>query len=150
MLAEISIKTLIKMLYKEFYSELGKLLYAVSDIDGEISKTEKQKLHDIVKEELVPKESHVDVYGTNSAFYSEIEFDFLDEEISDARAAFESFISFVEDHHSAFDQNMKKTSLRIMKELADVYYGTNKKEKELIQKATGMLNKIEVKKSKDK
>jgi uncharacterized tellurite resistance protein B-like protein len=138
------------MLYKEFYSELGKLLYAVSDIDGEISKTEKQKLHDIVKEELVPKESHVDVYGTNSAFYSEIEFDFLDEEISDARAAFESFISFVEDHHSAFDQNMKKTSLRIMKELADVYYGTNKKEKELIQKATGMLNKIEVKKSKDK
>jgi uncharacterized tellurite resistance protein B-like protein len=138
------------MLYKEFYSELGKLLYAVSDIDGTISAAEKSKLQDIVKKELVPAESHVDDFGTNAAFYSEIEFDFMDEEISDAESAFESFISFVEDHHTAFDEQMKKISLRIMKELANAYYGTNKKEKELIQKATKLLNKIDVKKSSHK
>lgn len=135
------------MLYKEFYSELGKLLYAVSDIDGAISKAEKSKLQDIVRNELVAAESHVDAFGTNTAFYSEMEFDYLDEEIGDAEAAFESFISFVEEHHTAFDERMKKTSLHVMKELADAYYRTNKKEKELIKKATAMLNKIEVKKT---
>jgi uncharacterized tellurite resistance protein B-like protein len=135
------------MLYKEFYSELGKLLYAVSDIDGTVSAVEKKKLQKIVKEELVPAESHVDDFGTNVGFYSEMEFDFQDEEISDAETAFESFISFVEDHHTAFDERMKKVSLHIMKELADVYYGTNKKEKELIKKATKLLNKIEVKRT---
>jgi len=137
------------MLYKEFYSELGKLLYAVSDIDKVISKVEKNKLQDIIKNELVPAESHVDYFGTNSAFYSEIEFEFLDEEIADAEAAFESFIAFVEDHHTAFNERMKKVSLHVMKELAGAYYGTNKKEKKLIREATKMLNKIEVKKSSD-
>jgi uncharacterized tellurite resistance protein B-like protein len=135
------------MLYKEFYSELGKLLYAISDIDGVISKTEKKKLQEIVKEELVPVESHVDGFGTNAGFYSEIEFDFLDEEIADAESAFESFVSFVEEHHTAFDERMKKVSLRLMKELAASYYGTNKKEKKLIQKAVKLLGNIETKKS---
>jgi uncharacterized tellurite resistance protein B-like protein len=135
------------MHYKEFYSELGKLLYAVSDIDGTLSKAEKNKLQEIVKKELVPAETHVDDFGTNTAFYSEIEFDFMDEEIGDAVTAFESFIDFVEDHHTAFDAQTKKASLHVMKELADAYYGTNKKEKELIQKATKLLNKIEIRKS---
>lgn len=135
------------MLYKEFYSELGKLLYAVSDVDGTISKTERNKLQEIVKKELAPVESHIDIHGTNAAFYSEIEFDFLDEEIADPKTAFESFISFVEDHHSAFDERMIKVSLRVMKELADAYYGTSKKEKDLIQQATKLLRKIEVKKT---
>jgi uncharacterized tellurite resistance protein B-like protein len=135
------------MHYKEFYSELGKLLYAVSDIDGTLSKAEKNKLQEIVKKELVPAETHVDDFGTNTAFYSEIEFDFMDEAIGDAVTAFESFIDFVEDHHTAFDAQTKKASLHVMKELADAYYGTNKKEKELIQKATKLLNKIEIKKS---
>lgn len=135
------------MLYKEFYSELGKLLYAVSDIDGAISEAEKKKLQDVVKNELVPAESHIDDFGTNAGFYSEMEFDFLDEEIGDAEAAFESFIDFVEEHHTAFDERMRKVSLHLMKELAQAYYGTNKKEKELIQKAKKILNEIDVKKS---
>jgi uncharacterized tellurite resistance protein B-like protein len=133
------------MLYKEFYSELGKLLYAVSDIDGTISEAERNKLQEIVKKELAPLEVHVDKNGTNTAFYSEIEFDFLDEQAADAEAAFESFMNFVEDHHTAFDEKMIKASLRLMKELAAAYYGTNKKEKELIQRATKLLKRIEVK-----
>lgn len=138
------------MTYKDFYSELGKLLYAISDIDGTISKEEKKKLQEIIKNELVAEESHTDAFGTNAAFYSEIEFEFLDENIADAAAAFESFIDFVEYHHTAFDERMKKTSLHVMKELANVYYGTNKKEKQLIQKAVKMLNKIDIKKSPNK
>lgn len=132
------------MMYKEFYSEFGKLLYSVVDIDGVINKKEKQALKDIVKNELVPTERHTDAFGTNAAFYSEMEFDFLDEEICDAEAAFESFIDFVEDHHTAFDEGMKKVCLHLVKRLSAAYMGTNKKEKVLIEKLRRKLKKINV------
>ena len=132
------------MLYKEFYAELGKLLYAVADIDHMITSEEKKKLQDVVKKELVPQEMHIDAFGTDVAYYAEMEFDFLDEQIGDAEAAFDSFIDFVKDHHTAFDEQMKKTALSIAKELAAAYHGTNKKEKVLIEKLQKELKKIKV------
>jgi len=131
------------MVYREFYSEVGKLLYAVADIDHVITQQEKKKLQDIIKKELLPAEQHQDVFGTDAAYYAEIEFDFLDEQIADAEAAFESFIDFVEEHHTAFDKNMKKVCIHIAKELAAAYRGTNKKEKLLIEKLKQKLEKLD-------
>lgn len=136
------------MIYEKFYSELGKLLYAVADIDGVITPEEKKVLQDIVKKELVPTEQHVDGFGTDAAYLTEVEFDFLDEEIADAEAAFESFIDFVEEHHTAFDGNLKKVSLHIAKELANAYRGTNKKEKQLIDELKHTLEKMNLKNGK--
>jgi|ERR1019366_4563009 hypothetical protein len=132
------------MLYREFYSEIGKLLYAVADIDGVITQQEKKKLQDIVKNELVPIEHHTDAVGTDAAYYTEIEFDFLDEQIADAETAFESFIDFIEEHHTAFDEKMKKVCLHIAKELAAAYRGTNKKETLLLKKLKQKLETIEI------
>ncbi len=53
------------MLYKKFYSELGKLLYAVAEIDGIITNKEKKALLEIVKKELVPADNHIDKFGTS-------------------------------------------------------------------------------------
>jgi uncharacterized tellurite resistance protein B-like protein len=130
------------MIYKDFYSEVGKLLYAVADIDGVITQTEKKALQDIVKKELIPADKHSDSFGTESAFYSEIEFDFLDDQIADAEAAFESFIDFVEEHHTAFDQKLRKICIHIANELASAYHGANKKEKALIEKLKKSLTEI--------
>lgn len=130
------------MIYKEFYSELGKLLYAVADIDGVITQEEKKKLQDVIKKELVPVEVNKDEFGTNVAYYSEMEFDILDEEIGDAESAFNSFIDFVDEHHTAFDKNMKNISLHIARELAAAYRGTNKKEKVLVEKLKKKLIEI--------
>lgn len=138
------------MKYKDFYSELGKLLYAVADIDHVITQKEKKALYDIVKNELVPHERHTDQFKTDVAFYAEMEFDFLAETIGDTEAAFNSFIDFVEDHHTAFDERMKKVCLHVAKKLAQAYHGTNKKEKVLIDKLKEKLNKIEIKKAKKK
>lgn len=129
------------MLYKEFYSELGKLLYAIADIDGLITLKEKKVLLEIVKKELVPSEYHKDEFGTDAAYYSEIEFDFMDERILDSEAAFESFIDFIEEHHSAFDEKMKKACLHVVNKLAAAYHGINKKEQTLIKK---LKNKLEL------
>ena len=138
------------MKYKDFYAELGKLLYAVADIDHVITQKEKKALYDIVKNELVPSERHTDQFNTDVAFYTEMEFEFLDETIGETEAAFNSFIDFVEDHHTAFDEQMKKVSIHVAKELALAYHGTNRKEKALIAKLKEKLNKIEVKKVKKK
>ncbi len=134
------------MLYNEFYAELGKLLYAVADIDGVITQKEKKELQMIVHEELVPVEKHVDNFGTDTAFYTEMEFDYLDEQISDAESAFESFIAFVEEHHTAFNKNLKNACLHLVAKLADAYQGTNKKEKLLIDKLKQQLEKIHYRK----
>ena len=131
------------MIYKKFYSELGKLLYAIADIDHVITSQEKVRLQNIVKEELLPSDQQTDKYGTRLPYYTEIEFDFLDEQIWDSQTAFESFIDFVEDHHTAFDPNLKRVCLQLTKELANAYKGTNRKEKDLINNLKEKLNKIE-------
>lgn len=130
------------MLYNEFYAELGKLLYAVADIDGVITQKEKEELQMIVHKELVPVEKHVDNFGTDTAFYTEMEFDYLDEQVSDAETAFESFTNFVEEHHTAFNKNLKNACIHLVTELANAYNGTNKKEKALIDKLKKKLESI--------
>lgn len=133
------------MEYKEFYAELGKLLYAVADIDHVITQKEKNALLKIVKEELAPMEKHKDAFGTDIAFYTEMEFDILDDQIADSETAFNSFIDFVEDHHTAIDEKMKQIGLHVTKEIAKAYHGTNRKEKQLISKLREKLNKIPLK-----
>jgi hypothetical protein len=134
------------MNHKEFYSELGKLLYAVIDNDGVVSKSEKERLKSIVKKQLVPLEHHVDAFGTNIAYYSEMEFEVLEDELPDIETTFNSFMDFVEEHQTEFDDTMKKVSLIIVKELSNVYLGTTKLERRLIDQLTKKLNKIKIKK----
>ncbi|MES2621530.1 MAG: hypothetical protein V4615_11830 [Bacteroidota bacterium] len=120
------------MLYRQFYSELAKLLYAVANVDGKISDQEREELKTIVRKELVPAEHHTDKFGTDAAYYTEIEFDFLEEAMIEPQAAFESYLNFVELHHTAIDSRMREVSLRTAKKIADTYHKTNKKEKDLI------------------
>ena len=122
------------MLYKQFYSELGKLLYAVADVDGMISAKEKKVLHELVRNELVKTEKNTDEFGTDAAWYTEFEFDIMDELNIDPEIAFESFLNFIEDHSSAINVNMLLASKKVASELAEVYFHTSKKEKYLLQK----------------
>jgi hypothetical protein len=130
------------MIYKHFYAELGKLLYAVADVDGMITKAEKEALKRIVREQLVPGEKHNDEFGSDAAWYAEMQFDFMDEEMRDPAEAFESFISFVEDHHTAFSDQLKKTCMEVTATIAKAYHGTNKKEKALLDSLRKKLQQI--------
>lgn len=133
--------------YKEFYSELGKLLYAIADADQMISKQEKRRLLDIVKNELAPKESRSDEFETNDAFYAEFEFEYLDEQVIDSVTAFESFINFIEDHYTAFDSDLKKLCQRLPEEIAASYRGTSQKEQKLITELNKKMKALENKKT---
>jgi|ERR1017187_1952264 hypothetical protein len=130
------------MEYKRFYAEFGKLLYAVANVDGKITKKERTELLDLVKMELVPLEKHTDEYGTDAAYYVEIEFDFLDEQIVDADAAFNSFINYVENHKTAIDKRLITATRTISLKLAEASNETNKKEIKLLKRLNQSLDSI--------
>ena len=122
------------MRYKNFYSELGKLLYAVAKADGKISPKEAQEIHKAVAEELVPQEPHTDEFGTDAAHFTEIEFEIMDETMADPETAFDSFITYVEEHHTAFDERLKRITLEVAQRVADSYRGVNRKEAEILDR----------------
>ena len=130
------------MLYRQFYSELAKLLYAVANIDGKISNKEREELRTIVRTELVPAEKHVDGFGTDAAFYAEIEFDILEETVAEPEAAFESFVNYIDKHHSAVDSRMRELSLRVAKKIADSYHKRSNKEKALMARLEKALTAL--------
>src|SRR4051812_964690 len=116
------------MIHRQFYSELGKLLYAVADADGIITEKERQTLLKIVRQELLPDENHYDEFGTNAAFYAEFEFDFMEEQIISPDDALDSFINFIEEHRNAINERIKDICIRVTTELATAYYGMSRKE----------------------
>ncbi|MCX6292155.1 MAG: hypothetical protein NT126_10375 [Bacteroidetes bacterium] len=136
------------MLYKQFYSELGKLLYAVADVDGVITQEEKSALKKLIRKELVPVEKSTDEFGTDAAFYAEFEFDILEDAKASPQAAFNSFITFVENHHSAFDHRLRNATLKIVNELAEAFHKNSENEKVLIEKLKAKLEALPVREKK--
>jgi hypothetical protein len=127
---------------KEFYSEVGKLLYAMAYIDGVISPEEKKEMQNHLRKDLIPVENNQDEFGTNVANYTEFEFDILEEEIADAETSLQSFIDFMEEHSTAIDEKKKNQCLYLADRIANAYRGTNKSEKKLIKRLKEMLIEI--------
>lgn len=118
--------------YKHFYAELGKLLYALADVDKVITPKEKQLIYELLRKELVPAEKHRDEFGTDVAYYASFEIDILDDQVADGETALQSFIGFIDTHRTLIDQRMRNTCLLLANQLAAAYYGTNKKEQQLL------------------
>ena len=60
---------------KQYYKELGKIVYAVAIADGKINPEEITTLHEFVAKELAANENAVDSSGMNEAFYVDFEFE---------------------------------------------------------------------------
>jgi len=130
------------MVFRKFYSEVGKLLYSISCIDGTVNRKEYEKLRDIVKKKLVPQEDNTDQFGTDAAYYAEIEFDILLDRMPNPISCFNSFCDYIAAHHTAFDKHHKEMMIEMARDIAQVYRGTNSKEAELIKKLKKRLNEI--------
>ncbi|MCS6917349.1 MAG: hypothetical protein RMK52_08805 [Chitinophagales bacterium] len=130
------------MVYRRFYSELGKLLYAIAAIDGNVQKKEYDRLREIVKKELVPMETSTDAFGTDSAYYTEIEFDILMDQSADPMNCFHSFCNYVEAHKTAFDKRLTSVVHNIAQELSKASRGSSKKEQELIHALDKRMKEI--------
>ena len=120
------------MRYQDFYTELGKLLYAIAKVDGKVGAKEFEALKKIVREELAPLESSRDQFGTDNAFYAEMEFDFLEGSFGDPEQAFTSFLDFVEEHRSAFSPDLLELISKVSTKIASSELGIHPKEKKYL------------------
>jgi hypothetical protein len=128
---------------KLFYAELGKLLYAIADIDGVITRQEKDELHNLIASRLTQREIHTDEFGTNDAWYTEFEFDVAEEQGMASDEAFESFASFMAEHRHSLDSHMKDICLLLADKLASSFHHTNHREKLMLQKLKEVLYNVQ-------
>lgn len=127
---------------KIFYAELGKLLYAIADIDGVITPQERNELHELIGSRLTQREIHTDEYGTNDAWYAEFEFDVAEEQGLDPEDAFNSFAEFIEENGKHFDERMREICMLLADRLAGSYHHINKREKHLLQRLKEVLSTV--------
>jgi len=125
--------------YKEFYTELGKLLYAVAKADGEVQDEELHKIYQMVVDDLSDdllfnRGEEVDAY------YTEFEFEALIDQNVDIHAAVQSFNEYYERNQDFFNEKMKQTTLKAMIAVADAFEGIIPEEQALIDEITKKLN----------
>ena len=81
--------------YKDFYKELGQLLYAIASSDGQIDKKEVEALQEFVLKELASFEPASDSSGMNLAFYTQFEFEDMENKKAPAQEVFTSFLAYL-------------------------------------------------------
>jgi hypothetical protein len=128
---------------KQFYKELGKLLYAVAFADNKVRRQEISKLQEIVTKNFASFEERSDGSGMNLAFYTRFEFDKCARNKMSAQDAFESFLSFVDSHVMEIDPLIIERSIKATKEVAASFRSVNKKERDIIQHIEEELTKFE-------
>ena len=129
------------MKWSSLYGEWGKLLYAIAQCDGKISDAEREKLKQVVYDELV-RFSKTDEFNTPVPAYIQTAVDFAEEEIMDTEDAKASFFQFVYRHESALTPEMIQRMIQSLTAIAAAYYGINQQEHALIKETKQQLLKI--------
>ena len=126
--------------YRRYYNELGKLLYAVANVDGSIQNKEVEEVHKVVREELMQLDNSIDDFNTDAAFFTEFEFDYLREE--NTRSSDELLRSFKDyiDNTPELTPGMKRAAQHAAHRVADAFAGVNKKEEALLNKLDQILS----------
>lgn len=124
--------------FKEFYTELGKLLYAVAKADGEVQDEELHKIYQMVVDDL-SDEILFDRGEEVDAYYTEFEFEALIDRNVDIHAAVNSFVDYFDRNEAKFNDKMKQTTLKAMVAVADAFEGIIPEEQALIDVITKKL-----------
>lgn len=120
--------------YKQFYKELGHLLYAVAYSDGKVRRKEVDALREFVLKELAPFEPTTDSSGMNQAFYAQFEFEDIANKNEDATMVFLSFTQYLQKNASNINEQLKTSIIKAVEKVAQAYKKTNKLEQEMIDK----------------
>jgi hypothetical protein len=124
---------------REFYAALGRLLYAVADADGIVSKEERDGLLELIRTRLIHRESLTDRFGTNDAWYSLFGFDTAEDEIMSPDDALLTFKEFLQANLDRIDMETREICLLLADRLANSYRHTNRKERLMLQQIRELL-----------
>jgi nucleotide-binding universal stress UspA family protein len=120
--------------YKNFYKQLGRLLYSIAASDGMVRKQEKISMKEFVFKTLSHHESHNDSSGMNEAFYTMFEFDNMESENMDAVILFEDFISYYKKNESNIDEELKAFCIYAAMNISSAFKNINKKEEKMLER----------------
>ncbi len=127
--------------YIEIYSSLGFLFYSVAAGDGTIRAAELDALKQLVREKWLPLEGSRDEFGTDSAHYIGISFDYASTNDMSAEEAYARFADVYQEKEKHFDPEMKKLVMRTATAIADAYKDRNKTEKSMLAQVKQLLGK---------
>ena len=118
--------------YKQFYKELGQLLYAIAYSDGKVNREEVDELREFVLNELAPFEPESDSSGMNLAFYTQFEFEDIAEKQAPASIVFWSFMQYLKSNASLINEQLKTSIVDAVEKVAQSYNKTSKQEQDMI------------------
>lgn len=120
--------------YKQFYKELGRLLYAVAISDGKLHKKEADALLEFVLKELAPFEPDSDSSGMNKAFYTQFEFEDIADKRTPASEVFVSFTQYLKNNAPLINEQLKNLIIKAVEKVTNAYKETNKLEQDMVDK----------------
>ncbi|MDY0102564.1 MAG: TerB family tellurite resistance protein [Lentimicrobium sp.] len=127
--------------YPEFYTEIGKLAYAIARADGIIHSSEVDKICDFIGMEI----EHIETDDKNSAeavLQAVVKFNKLRNENASAKEAYLSFFDFIDGHTELFNQRIKNLCINISLRIASAHEGIDETERALIEKLQKKLDGI--------
>ncbi|OQX75455.1 MAG: hypothetical protein B6D64_11590 [Bacteroidetes bacterium 4484_276] len=132
------------MNFKDYYTAIGRLVYAIAKADGSIQTEESAKIFHFVISQIVNLEKDSGGTGKNAleAFNTEREFHRLKKMNATVQEAYNGFVDFLDKNKQHFDGKMKKTCLDIMEKVAMAYNGVEDPEKAIIDKVKEKINSI--------
>jgi hypothetical protein len=131
-----------KAIVKQFYKELGRLLYSVAMADKKIEKEELKALHEFVSKDLAHFETSSDSSGMNKAFYVDFEFeDYANHHVS-VQQAHDSFMNFLDAHVMEIDPKLIEKSVEAVEKVANAFRKVNKAEREMIDRIKSEIKEM--------
>jgi len=125
---------------KQYYKELGKIVYAVAITDGVITPAEREILHHFVVKNLANYELGIDSSGMNKAFYVDFEFEDSAEKHLDTATAIKTYVAFVHANYENGDEPLVQHSLDLLGKVAEAY--SREKERDLVKDIKQEINEV--------
>lgn len=116
---------------KQYYKELGKLVYDVAIADGVVQNEERDKLHQFVLKALANNEHTYDSSGMNQAFYVDFEFEESERNNINLNGSIASFSKFIQQNYEPNDKQLIDRSVKLLEVVATAY--SKNKEKNIIE-----------------
>lgn len=125
---------------KQYYKEVGKLVYLVAAADGMVQEEERLVLHNFVMKELAAMEHESDSSGMNKAFYVDFEFEKSESSPPDESEVLASFNRYIDANHEAGDEPLLEQTTHLLEKVANAY--NHRREKNLINAVKEKFSQI--------
>ena len=117
---------------KLFYTELGRLLYAVANADDDINKIEKETITKMIQERMLQHEMDQDQFGTNEAWQTQFAFDTAEDSSLDPKVVLDEFLAYSDAHKKELSDDELQLGISLAEHLADAYRHKNKQENSML------------------